>query len=113
MAVADDRRLKAERGKKVEQMGTRVQACLLAARHGADALLAGHRAVRPVAEPTELWTRLAAELPSFAEWASYFAVLEGRHRLSDRQADDLLRDLGVFLDLVDQQLSRRSLVGHG
>ncbi|NLH68975.1 MAG: hypothetical protein GX454_02155 [Brooklawnia sp.] len=93
-------------------VGMRVQACLLAARHGADALLAGHRAVHPVAQPAELWTMLAVELPSFAEWASYFAVLEGRYRLNDRQADDLLRDLGVFLDLVDQQLSRRSPVGH-
>lgn len=95
-------------------MATRVQACLLAARHGAAALLASRRVVPPVAEPTELWTRLAAELPSFAEWASYFAVLEGQRRWSERQADDLLRDLGVFLDLVDQQLSRSVVrVGHG
>ncbi|MGB3955056.1 MAG: SAV_6107 family HEPN domain-containing protein [Brooklawnia sp.] len=95
-------------------MATRVQACLLAARHGAGALLAGRRGVPAVVEPTALWTRLAAELPAFAEWASYFALLEGQHRWSERQVDDLLRDLGVFLELVDQQLGRSAVrVGHG
>lgn len=101
--------------------GARQQTCLLAARHGADVLLSGRgrggdrRAGRPITEPAELWTRLAAELPAFAEWASYFALLEGRRGLSERQSDDLLRDLSLFLDLVGQQLSRPrpERIGHG
>ena len=84
----------------------RRRGCLLAARQGAAAVLSMHRQVSPIVEPDELWARLALEVPVFVEWASYFALLEGRSRLSERQADDLLRDLTTFLDLVDRQLSR-------
>lgn len=93
----------------------RQQACLLAARHTGYALLAAGRRVPPITEATELWGRLAAELPSFAEWASYFMLLEGRARLSERQADDLLRDVVTFCDLVDRRVSRpaRNRANHG
>lgn len=84
----------------------RRRGCLLAARRGGCGV-SMHRQVSLIVEPDELWARLALEVPVFVEWASYFALLEGRSRLSERQASDLLRDLTTFLDLVDRQLTGR------
>ena len=93
----------------------RWQSCLLAARHGSHALLTARRGPRPISGATELWGWLAAEVPAMAEWAAYFALIEARPQLSERQVDDLSRDLDLFLALVDQQLARRqeARVGHG
>lgn len=92
---------------------TRQQACLAAARSGADALLGRSPRVRAVQASAGVWTALAAEQPALAEWAGYFALLEGC-RLSVRQADDLLRDVAIFLDQAEQLLGRRvDRVGHG
>lgn len=101
--------------------GDRYRAGMLAARLGATMLLGsgpdGPAGQRPLAaDPgspgpgrpgnVELWARLARRVPRFAEWASYFAVLE-RGRLSSRQVDDLVRDVPAFLQLVDRYLADR------
>lgn len=93
----------------------RRQACLLAARHAGHALLASGRGQSPVIDIDQLWGRLAAELPGFAEWASYFMLVEGRPRLNERQSDDLLRDVTIFCDLVGRRLAgpREARARHG
>jgi len=94
--------------------GGRYRAAMLAARQGAVAALGDRPGGRPILDPVELWTRLAHQVPRFAEWASYFAALEGRPPLSGRQVDDLVRGIPLFLDEVDRHLlrCRRRRVGH-
>lgn len=93
--------------------------CLQAARHAADlALAAGQGGPRPL-EVGQLWASLAVEAPGLAEWASYFALLEGlpwsrelvstgstEIHVSERQAADLLRDVTLFCELVEARLRR-------
>ena len=77
-----------------------------ARRAAARALGTSGGGTRPGSDGLAIWSQLAAARPALAEWASYFALLEGQRRLSERQTDDLLRDLGLFLDLAGQKLAR-------
>lgn len=63
--------------------------------------------------PSDVWQRLAAEVPELREWAVAFggysalaaAVEDGLPRsVQPRMADDFLWAVGRFLDLVDQRL---------
>lgn len=63
--------------------------------------------------PTDVWHRLAAEVPELREWAVAFggysslaaAVEDGLPRsVQPRMADDFLWAVGRFLDVVDQRL---------
>lgn len=63
--------------------------------------------------PSDVWHRLAAEVPDLGEWATAFggysdlaaAVEVGLPRtVPSRMADDFLWAVGRFLDLVDQRL---------
>lgn len=63
--------------------------------------------------PTDVWHRLAAEVPDLREWAVAFggystlaaAIEDGLPRsVESRMADDFLWAVGRFLDLVDQRL---------
>lgn len=81
-----------------------------AARYAAGALLAPGPRRRG---PTDVWHRLAAEVPEMGRWATAFggysslaaAVEDGLPRtVSDRMADDFLWAVGRFLDLVDERL---------
>lgn len=63
--------------------------------------------------PSDVWHRLAAEIPELGEWATAFggystlaaAVEDGLPRtVTARLADDFLWAVGRFLDLVDQRL---------
>lgn len=88
----------------------RFAAAHLAALRGAAAVLAvraqpGSRAGRP----TSAWTLLGVVAPELAEWAAFFAAGSttraaaeaGLTRLvSQRDADDLVRQAGQFLDLA-------------
>jgi len=88
----------------------RFAAAHLAALRGAAAVLAvrarpGSRSARP----TSAWTLLGVVAPELAEWAAFFAAGSsmraaaeaGVTRLvSQRDADDLVRQAGQFLDLA-------------
>ena len=63
--------------------------------------------------PSDVWHRLAVEVPEMSEWAAAFggysslaaAVEDGLPRtVQPRMADDFLWAVGRFLDLVDQRL---------
>ena len=63
--------------------------------------------------PTNAWTLLAVVAPELGEWAAFFAAgavkraaaEAGQPRVvSDREADDILRDAQIFLALVETTL---------
>jgi hypothetical protein len=63
--------------------------------------------------PTSAWVLLTAIAPELGEWAAYFAAgadkraaaLAGlRTAVTAREADDLMRDAGTFLALVETTL---------
>ncbi|HEV2782969.1 MAG TPA: SAV_6107 family HEPN domain-containing protein [Actinophytocola sp.] len=82
----------------------------LSALRAAAAMLAMRgRPHRGRARPTSVWTLLASVAPEFREWAAFFAassatrasVQAGITRVvSQRTADDLVRQVGQFVDLV-------------
>jgi hypothetical protein len=99
-------------------VGERYAAAHLAALRAAAAILAAD--ARPESEhpmrrgrPTSVWTLLERVAPELTEWAGYFAAGADRRiaaqaglrgAVSPRQADDLMRDSGLFLDLVAARL---------
>ena len=72
-----------------------------ARRAAARALGTSGGGTRPGSDGLAIWSQLAAARPALAEWASYFALCEGNHGLSQRQLDDLERDRARFVELVD------------
>ncbi|HWB66746.1 MAG TPA: SAV_6107 family HEPN domain-containing protein [Mycobacteriales bacterium] len=99
-------------------LGERYAAAHLAALRAAAAVLAAQ--ARPDAEhpmrrgrPTSVWTLLDRIAPELGEWAAYFAAGADRRiaaqaglrgAVTARQADDLMRDAGLFVDLVAARL---------
>ncbi len=77
--------------------------------------------------PCDVWQVLARVAPEYAEWAAFFAAGRGawhavaagaRAVVSERQADDLLRDATRFCDEVTARLDaawrrRGPRAGHG
>jgi hypothetical protein len=95
----------------------RYAAAHLAALRAAAALLADRArpTIKPVRSrrPASAWTLLAGIAPELAEWAAYFAsgadkraaAQAGmRSAVTTREADDLLRDAGAFVALVENSL---------
>lgn len=83
--------------------------CHLAALKVAAELLA--RRARPSGNPRlrALWPLVAQVAPEFAEWAGFFGALQAKRQavaagataiVSQREADDLLRDVWAFHDAV-------------
>jgi SAV_6107-like HEPN len=82
----------------------RCAAAVLAARaHPADAPLRRRR-------PTSAWVLLTAVAPELAEWAAFFAAGAGKRAAAEagmeravtrREADDLVRDVGTFIAVVE------------
>jgi hypothetical protein len=91
---------------------TRHQHAQLAALRAAASVLAARRDPRsPVVAgsggpgPRSLWELLPRLAPELAEWASFFEVVtSGPGPVSARDADDLLRQAEIFLDLVRRSL---------
>jgi len=63
--------------------------------------------------PRSVWSLLPTVCPELVEWAAFFAAGAGRRAAAEagvpgvvtaRDADDLLRDAGIFLALVDTTL---------
>ncbi len=94
----------------------RYAAAHLAALRAAAAVLAAR--ARPVTtgrrrRPASAWALLSGVVPELAEWAAFFAAGAGkraaaeaglRHAVTDREADDLLRDAATFLAVVEDLL---------
>ena len=66
------------------------------------------------AGPRDVWQVLAEAAPEYAEWAGFFASSSAKREavragavamVSAREADDLVRDVGIFRDLVARRLS--------
>ncbi|MBV9846048.1 MAG: hypothetical protein JOZ47_13380 [Kutzneria sp.] len=88
-----------------------VQAHLSALRGAAAVLAQRGRPHRTRTRPTSAWVLLSAIAPEFAEWAAFFqacsatrtAIEAGITRfVTPRAADDLVRQAGQFLVLVDR-----------
>jgi hypothetical protein len=99
------------------EVPARYAAAHVAALRATAALLAAR--ARPVAAQAtrrrqkNAWVLLAEVAPEFAEWASFFAAgaskraaaeAGSRRAVTEREADDLVRDADRFLALVEQTL---------
>ena len=86
----------------------------VAALRATAALLAARaRPSQPRRRQKNAWVLLAEVAPEFAEWAAFFsagaakraAAEAGSQRaVTDREADDLVRDVDRFLGLVEESL---------
>ena len=92
-----------------------LQAHLAALRVAATILAARARAASG-ARLRNVWQVVGEVAPEFAEWAGYFAAIQGKRQavaagatalVSPREADDLLRDAQAFHDAVARRLARR------
>lgn len=80
----------------------------LAALRAAAAVLAADAHRSPGSRPRNVWAILPAVAPEFAEWAQFFAgtarqqaaLDRGVALISTREADDLVRQVESFLELV-------------
>ena len=97
---------------------TRYACAHVAALRAAAALLAAR--ARPAASPgarrrpqKNAWVLLAEVAPELAEWASFFAAGAGKRAaaeagssraVTEREADDLVRDADRFLAVIEQSL---------
>jgi len=88
--------------------GERYVQAHLGALRAAAALLAARSAPTSRSRPRSVWEVLPAMAPELAEWAIFFAgsaqqraaIERGAPVLSSREADDLLRQAEVFLEVV-------------
>jgi SAV_6107-like HEPN len=89
----------------------------LSALRAATAVLAARARPHNRARPTSAWALLATVAPELAEWSTFFASTSatraaaeaGAHRLvTDRDADDLVRQAGEFLILAGHAAARTS-----
>ena len=113
---------------RAESAPERFATAHLAALRAAAAVLAAR--ARPsdarARRPTSAWVLLTAVAPELSEWAAYFAAgadkraaaLAGlRTAVTVREADDLMRDAGTFLALIETTLGvlpeQRDLVRAG
>lgn len=99
-------------------VGERYASAHLAALRAAAAVLAADARPEPErslrrSRPTSVWTLLERIAPELGEWAAYFAAGADRRiaaqaglrgAVSPRQADDLVRDAALFLELVTARL---------
>jgi hypothetical protein len=96
--------------------GERYAAAHLAALRAAAAVLASR--ARPSGRrggPRSVWAVLPLVAPELGEWAAFFAAGAGKRAAAEaglggvvtaREADDLLRDAGSFVALVESALGR-------
>ncbi|MET0965810.1 MAG: SAV_6107 family HEPN domain-containing protein [Nakamurella sp.] len=88
----------------------------LAALRAAAAVLAAR--ARPVrGRRGSAWELISKVAPEFAEWASFFAAGSAKRQaaeaginrlVSPREADDMIRQVGAFIDLVEDALTSGS-----
>jgi hypothetical protein len=98
----------------VDDPGARYARAHLAALRAAAAVLAARgRPGRRRSGVRSAWVLLAEVAPELAEWAAFFAAGAGKRAaaeaglrgvVSDREADDLVRDVETFLGVVARML---------
>lgn len=83
----------------------------LGALRAAAALVAARTVPSPRSRPRSVWQVLPRIAPELGEWAAFFAasstrrsVLDRGGRVSVREADDLLRQSEMFLEIVQDAL---------
>jgi hypothetical protein len=83
----------------------------LGALRAAAAIVAARTVPTPRARPRSVWQVLPAIAPELGEWAAFFAacsahrsVIDRGGHLSARDADDLLRQAEMFLEIVQDLL---------
>jgi hypothetical protein len=96
--------------------GWRYATAHLAALRGAAAVLATR--TRPESSrrrPRSAWVLIGQVAPELGEWAAFFAAGAAKRAaaeaglsraVTEREADDLVRDVGVFLTVVESTISR-------
>ena len=94
--------------------GERFLAAHVAALRVAAVVLAVRSRPARSSRPRNAWRLLAEVAPELAEWAFFFAATEakrdaaragGTNLVSAREADDLVRDTGCFLALVEHAVA--------
>jgi hypothetical protein len=99
------------------QPAERFRAAHLGALRAAAAVLALRARSRRTSRPTDAWTLLASVAPEYAEWAAFFAAHSAtrsavdagvRGRVSQRDADDMVRQADLFLALVTRTVAGRA-----
>jgi hypothetical protein len=86
----------------------------LGALRAAAAVLAARTRPEPArGRPRSAWVLLGQVAPELGEWATFFAAGAGKraaaeaglsHAVTEREADDLVRDVGAFLSVVENCL---------
>lgn len=83
----------------------------LGALRAAAALVAARTAPAPRSRPRSVWQVLPGVAPELGEWAAFFAacsaqrsVIDRGGRISVREADDLLRQAEMFLEIIQDLL---------
>jgi hypothetical protein len=88
----------------------------LSALRSAAAVLAARARTKRSGRPTDAWTLLASVAPEYGEWAAFFAANSAtrsaveagaRSRVSQRDADDMVRQADLFLALVTRTVAGR------
>jgi len=94
---------------------------LAALRVAAAVLAARTRPESGSRRPRSAWVLLAQVAPELGEWATFFAAGAAKRAaaeagltraVTDREADDLVRDVGAFLTVVDGCLGEMSAPEH-
>jgi hypothetical protein len=90
----------------------------LGALRGAAAVLAARTRPEPARRrPRSAWVLLGQVAPELGEWATFFAAGAAKraaaeaglsHAVTEREADDLVRDVGAFLAVVESSLGVNS-----
>lgn len=87
----------------------------LAALRAAAAVLAARARPRRRARPTSVWTLLTTVAPELEEWSAFFAAASAtraaaeagvRRLVTNRDADDMVRQAGQFIALVYRSAAR-------
>ena len=96
--------------------GWRYATAHLAALRGAAAVLAARTRPEPGRRrPRSAWVLIGQVAPELAEWAAFFAAGAAKraaaeaglsHAVTEREADDLVRDAATFLDVVEAAITR-------
>ncbi|HEY2222497.1 SAV_6107 family HEPN domain-containing protein [Actinomycetospora sp.] len=99
-----------------ETSAERFRLAHLSALRSAAAVLAARARTRRSGRPTDAWTLLASVAPEYGEWAAFFAAHSAtrsaveagaRSRVSQRDADDMVREADLFLALVTRTVAGR------
>lgn len=104
-------RLTLESACRTADAGERYRDAHLGALRAAAAVVAARTVPSPRSRPRSVWSVLPAVAPELGEWAAFFAacsahrsVIDRGGRIAPREADDLLRQAEMFLEIAQDIL---------